>query len=202
MDVLLEEAAALIREGGVVAIPTETSYGLAVDPGNAVAVSRIFAIKKRSAQKPILVLVSRHEQLSSLVTSIPSFYQELIDEFWPGPLTLVFEARSTVLSQLTAGTGTIGVRQTPHPMIVQLIEMLGHPITATSANLSGAPVARCAAEVREFFPEGVDLILEDNENNAGLLSTIVRQTDGGFCIARHGVVDLRGRLPLCLSSLS
>ncbi len=201
MDVLLEKAAALIRAGGVVAIPTETSYGLAVDPGNAAAVRKIFQIKKRSAHKPLLVLVSEQEQLRSLVTSIPSFYQELIEEFWPGPLTLVFEAQAGILSQLTAGTGTVGVRQTPHPMIVQLIEMLGHPITATSANLSGAPAARCAAEVRKIFPEGIDMILDGETGNTGQLSTVVRQVNGLFCIARDGLVDLKDRLPFCVSDV-
>ncbi len=202
MDVLLKEAAAIIRAGGVVAIPTETSYGLAVDPANAAAVARLFTLKRRSPEKPILLLVSRQEQLTSLVRSVPPFYRELIDEFWPGPLTLVFEAQTTVLAQLTARTGTIGIRQTPHSTTIRLIDMLGYPITATSANISGAPVARSAAEVRETFPQGVDLILEDDNCHGGGLSTIVRPVADSFCIARHGLVDLRERLPCCPSLLS
>ena len=183
------------------AIPTETFYGLAVDPANEAAVSKLFELKRRPETKPVLVLIANITQLTPLVESTPDLYQELMTEFWPGPLTLVFPARDTVSSLLTAGTGTIGIRHSPHPVALELIELLGAPITATSANLSGRPSAVSAQEVTKMFGGQLDLVLDGGTSEGQLPSTVVRVVEGRCCVEREGVVDLAGRIPLCSSPM-
>ena len=193
---LLSEAVSTIERGGVVAIPTETYYGLAVDYENETAIKKLFTLKKRAAEKPVLLLISELSQLFSLVSSVPDFYSQLIQEFWPGPLTLVFPAKDNVSPLLTANTGTIGVRQTPHQHALEIIDKLKKPITATSANISGQPAARTPDEVRQMFGDQVDMIIE-SESGGELPSTVIRQIEDRFCIERQGVIDMSHRLALC-----
>ncbi|WP_163336772.1 L-threonylcarbamoyladenylate synthase [Desulfopila sp. IMCC35008] len=193
----LRNAVECIARGGIAGIPTETYYGLAVDPENEEALERLFRIKMRPESKPVLVLISCREQLESLVADIPDTYVELMDEFWPGPLTLVFQARAGVSSLLTAGTGTVGIRQTPHPVARAMIESIGKPITATSANISGQPPASSAADVCRMFGKEIDCIVDGGESGEKMPSTVVRPRGDEFCIERHGVVDLRSRFSLC-----
>ena len=137
----LRRAAEIVRGGGVVAFPTETYYGLAVDPFQPAALERLFAVKRRPADLPILVLVSGPEQLGLLAASVPPLFSVLIDRFWPGPLTLVCPARADLPTRLTGNTGTVGVRRSPLAAANRLIAACGGPLTATSANLSGQPPA-------------------------------------------------------------
>lgn len=169
----LGQAADLLRSGGVVAFPTETYYGLAVDPFNQGALERLFQIKQRARNLPILVLVSGREQLYQVVDQIPPIYNRLIDTFWPGPLTLVCPARCTVPLQLTGNTGTVGVRWSPSETANQLIGAFGGPITATSANRSGFPAAVSAEEAARIFDGEVDLILNGGQTPGGSGSTLV-----------------------------
>jgi len=132
----LEQAVALLKKGGLVAFPTESWYGLAADPFNERALDRLYAVKKRAADKPILVLVEDIGQLRQLTREIPSPYPALMETFWPGPLSLVFPASSRVPQRLTAGTGTVAVRCSSNPIAARLVARFGSPITATSANIS------------------------------------------------------------------
>lgn len=193
----VRNAVECIKQGGIAGIPTETYYGLAVDPANEEALERLFRVKKRPESKPVLVLISSSTQLTSLAVTIPKAYIDLMDEFWPGPLTLVFAAGPDVSPLLTAGTGTVGIRQTPHPVARAIIEGIGKPITATSANISGQPPASSAADVCRMFGKEIDCIVDGGDSRVKLPSTVVRPCGNGFCIERHGVVDLRSRLPLC-----
>ncbi|KJR96799.1 MAG: hypothetical protein VR65_26990 [Desulfobulbaceae bacterium BRH_c16a] len=190
----LHRAVAVLRQGGIVAFPTETFYGLAVDPGCESAVAKLFQVKQRPAHKPLLVLIDRREQLSELVSEIPPLYRNLMEKFWPGPLTLVFPARKDLSRQLTGDTGTIGVRISPHPIALKLIGELGKPVTATSANLSGQLPAKTAYEVFEMFRDTVDYILDGGETAAGLCSTIVGLESGSLTILRQGQVDVASEL--------
>jgi L-threonylcarbamoyladenylate synthase len=189
-----------IKKGGVAGIPTETYYGLAVDPDNEKALERLFRVKRRPGSKPVLVLISGKRQLESLVSDIPQAYFPLMEEFWPGPLTLVFPARPDISTLLTAGTGTVGVRLTPHPVARALVEAVGKPITATSANISGELPARSAMEVARMFGQDVDYIVDGGESGELLPSTVLRPHGTGFCIERQGVTDLHWRFPLCPDS--
>lgn len=186
----LERALASLRQGGIVAIPTETYYGLAVDPFSCSAVAKLFQIKKRQADKPLLLLVETREQLPAVVSSIPPEYIPLMEKYWPGPLTLVFPARREVSHQITGNTGTVGVRISPHPLAAELVRKMAKPLTATSANISGFPPARSASEVLAMFRGCLDYILDGGETAAGLCSTVLGLRDGRLVVLRHGQVDL------------
>jgi len=172
-EATFQRAALILRAGGVVAFPTETYYGLAVDPFNEKAVDRLYAIKKRSRNLPILLLVQNIHQLPLIAASIPEIYLVLIQHFWPGSLSLVFPAHPRCPSQLTGGTATVAARQSPHPLADRLLEAFGRPVTATSANISGKPAATTASEVETFFGEKIDFILDGGKTPGGQGSTLV-----------------------------
>jgi len=192
----IERAVEAIRSGLVVAVPTETFYGLAADPENESALLALFALKQRPKDNPILLLISRLEQLQRYVAHIPSPYRPLMKAHWPGPLTLVFPAKPGVSSLLTGGTGSIGIRFTPHPVACAIIERLGRPITATSANLSGRAPARTARQASEFFGDGLGGLVDDGPADGGPPSTVVNLVGGVLCIEREGRVILPD-LPKC-----
>lgn len=181
----LAQAASLLRQGGVVAFPTETYYGLAADPWNTEAVKRLYRIKNRSRQLPVLVLIAGQQQLSQVAASLPAAYLPLIARFWPGPLTIICPARSE-LALLTGGTGTIGVRHSPHPVAAQLLKAFGGPVTATSANLSGMPAAVNAVQVERMLSAGVDLILDGGDTPGGSGSTLVGLRGAALYCLREG----------------
>ena len=137
----IQRVSQVILQGGVAAFPTETFYGLGADVQNEEALQKVFRLKDREENKPLLLLIGEKEWLSGLVRKISPVAERLIEGFWPGPLTLVFEASSHLSNLLTAGTGTIGVRISPHPIAQALVQAVGRAITATSANLSGQPSA-------------------------------------------------------------
>jgi len=185
----LQQAASILRAGGVVAFPTETYYGLAADPFNEGAVDRLYQIKKRSGALPILLLIQGQPQLSLVARTIPPPYLPLINHFWPGPLSLIFPALEACSSRLTGGTGTVAVRHSPHPIADQLVRAFGGPITATSANISGAPAAINAEQVYSFFSRQVDLILDGGDTPGGQGSTLVGLKNGLICCFRAGKID-------------
>jgi L-threonylcarbamoyladenylate synthase len=185
----LNRAVTVLNQGGVVAFPTETYYGLAVDPVNPLALNHLFTLKQRETSKPILTLVDDRESLSSLVQEIPSFYVPLMDEFWPGPLTLIFPARVNLPALLTAGTGTIGVRQSSHPFARQLLRAFGRPITATSANISGGDAAVDAYEVRSQFGGRIDMVFDGGRTPGIVGSSLVGFAGDGIKLIREGVIS-------------
>ena len=187
----LNRAVAVLNGGGVVAFPTETYYGLAVDPMNPLALSHLFSIKQRDISKAILTLVDDRESLSSLVQDIPSLYEPLMKEFWPGPLTLIFPARVNLPTLLTAGTSTIGVRQSSHPFARQLLRAFGRPLTATSANVSGGPAATDAYEVKAQFGSKIDMIFDGGRTPGAAGSTIIGLEAGRLKLIRAGGIPFK-----------
>jgi len=189
----------VVRRGGVIAFPTETFYGLGVDPLNVQAVQRLYALKGRSPQtSPILVLIRSRHELLALVSEITPAAERLMQACWPGPLTLVFRAAVAVPLVLTAGTGTIGVRYSAHPVVEQVLEVTGGPLTGTSANRTGQPPATTAAEVEHAFGAVVDLIVNGGPTPGGLPSTVVDTTVSPPRLIREGCVTqaaLRAILP-------
>ncbi len=179
-----------MKEGKIVAFPTETYYGLAVDPDNSVAVERLFRVKKRGAEKPLLLLIGAREQLSGLVEEVPEQFVPLMEKYWPGPLTLVFTAGRGVNSLITGGTGTVGIRISPHPVAGQLLHAFGKPITATSANISGLPPASAPHQITGMFGEAVDYILDGGAVRGGLCSTLLAVRHGRLEVVRHGQIVL------------
>ncbi len=131
------EAARIICSGGVVVFPTTSLYGLAVDASNPAAVEKLFVIKQRPLDKPILILVPNLRDIQNLVHDIPLAAERIMTALWPGKLTLIFKAGNGLLPSLTAGTGKIGIRLPVYPVARLLVLAVGKPITATSANISG-----------------------------------------------------------------
>jgi len=185
----LANACAVLRAGGVVAFPTETYYGLAVDPFNQAALSRLFALKGRSPDKPVLLIIDNPSQLASLVTEIPPSFPILMEKFWPGPLTLVFPGAATLPEMLTGFRGTIGVRVSSHPVARQLVRAFGRPITATSANFSGQSAAVAASGVLAQLGPEVDVVLDGGKTPGGLGSTLLGYQEGKVCLLRVGVIS-------------
>jgi L-threonylcarbamoyladenylate synthase len=179
-----------LRQGGIVAFPTETYYGLAVDPDCVSAVTKLFEIKKRQKHKPLLLLIEKTEMLDTIVEEVPAVYLPLVKKYWPGPLTLIFKAKTNLSQQITGSTGTVGVRISPHPVAQELVRRMGKPLTATSANISGLAPARTAQEVVEKLGDSVDYIVDGGQTEAGLCSTVVGVKSGKLTLLRRGQIDL------------
>lgn len=185
----------VILQGGVAAFPTETFYGLGADARNEEALQKIFQLKGREENKPLLLLIGDRDWLSGLVRNIPPVAGRLMEKFWPGPLTLVFEASPRLSALLTGGTGTVGVRLSPHPVAQALIQAVGRAITATSANLSGQPSASVAAEVFRALGNRVDAILDGGQTAGGLGSTVLDVSSPSPRIIRQGVISQAELVP-------
>lgn len=184
----LDEAALVVREGGVIAYPTETSYGLGVDPFNPEAIEKLFALKGRSEENPLSVIVADKVMLRRFALEVSPFAETLIRKFWPGPLTLVMKARPEVPKSLLAGTGKVGVRISSSPVCKRLLSTLSGPVTATSANPSGKPPATSAEEVVHYFGPSVDLVVDGGRLAGKLPSTVVDVSGPGLEIIREGAV--------------
>ncbi|MGE5255780.1 MAG: L-threonylcarbamoyladenylate synthase [Hyphomicrobiales bacterium] len=182
-------AAEVICAGGVVCFPTRCLYGLGADALNAAAVERVFDIKARPADMPLLVLINRLDQLPGLAKSIPRIAQTLMERFWPGRLTLVLEAEPGLPPHLTAGTGKIGIRLAGHPVAQSLAEAVGRPITGTSANLTGGTGCRQILELDPHIARRVDLILDGGPLKGGVGSTVVDVTGEAPVVIREGEVS-------------
>jgi L-threonylcarbamoyladenylate synthase len=185
----IQKAGQLIQQGGIAAFPTETFYGLGADARNEEALQKVFRLKGREENKPLLLLIGEREWLSELVRNIPPVAERLIEKFWPGPLTLVFAASPGLSNLLTAGTGTIGVRISPHPIARALVLTVGRAITATSANLSGQPSTSLAVDVSRFLGGKVDVILDGGQTPGGMGSTVLDVSGPDPKLIRPGAIS-------------
>jgi L-threonylcarbamoyladenylate synthase len=186
---LILKAASVVRRGGIVVFPATCLYGLAADAFNEDAVDRIFEIKERLREKPVLVLVDSFLMLSCLVRNIPPMAQKIMDNFWPGGITIVFKANDNLPANLTAGTGKIGIRRPGHPVASALVRAVGGPVTGTSANLSGNRGCSIISEIDPDIAESVDLIIDAGELKGGTGSTVVDLTGELPVIIREGGIS-------------
>jgi len=184
----IDEAVALLKKGGVIAFPTETLYGLGADARDEAAIDKIFEIKGRDFKNPILVVIGDRSHLDAFAADVPVQARKLMDRFWPGPLTIVFRAAPFVSTKLTAGSGKIGIRLTSHPVAMAISKGLGGPVTATSANLSGAPECSSAVEVLSQLEGKIGGIVDGGETPGGKGSTIVDATVSPVKVLREGVI--------------
>ncbi len=180
------QAQKVLLQGGVIAFPTDTFYGLGVDPFNREAVERVFKIKGRDKKKPLLLLVSSREQLETLVKEITPTHLVLMQKFWPGPLTLLFEPRSIIPENVSADR--IGIRQPGNSMTRNLISALGQPITAPSANLSGEEPPVTARQVQQSLGSHVDLVLDGGPCPGGEPSTLIDPVETPIQLVRPGAI--------------
>lgn len=188
MDDHIHAAASALHRGEIISFPTETFYGLGVDPYNHAAIELLFTIKQRDRKKPILVLINNLKQLEGLVKSVPQEYKPFIEKFWPGPLTLLFHASAKVPPIITGKTDVIGIRLTPHPVARKIIEIFGGPVTATSANPSGKEPASTAAEVYNYFGENIGPIVDGGKTKGNLCSTVISMLTGKIELIRPGEI--------------
>jgi L-threonylcarbamoyladenylate synthase len=177
-----------MKAGGVVAYPTETFYGLGVDAFNENAIEKIYAIKKRDFSQPLSVLIPRQDSLSKYAREVSGLARKLTDRFWPGPLTLVVSATPCLPALLCSQTNRIAVRVSSHPIAQALTEGLGSPITATSANISGAPSPTTPEEVRGQLGNTIDLIIDGGQTAGNKPSTIVDVTQSPPQLIREGAI--------------
>ncbi len=186
--VVVEEAAAVLRRGGLVAFPTETVYGLGADAENPSAVARIFAVKGRPAGHPLIVHIGSIALLDRWAVAIPVLAWRLAERFWPGPLTLILKRSRRVPDVVTGGQDTVGLRVPDHPVAAALLEAFGGGIAAPSANRFGRVSPTTAAHVREELGEAVDCVLDGGPCQVGIESTILDLSGARPRLLRPGAV--------------
>jgi L-threonylcarbamoyladenylate synthase len=186
----IKRAVKILMEGGVVAFPTETVYGLGADVFNAYAVAKIFEMKRRPRFDPLIVHICRKESVSEIVREVPPVVERLIDRFWPGPLTVILKKKGAVPDIVTAGLETVAVRMPSHRVALRLIEELGRPIAAPSANPFGYMSPTRAAHVATMFKDKSILVLDGGDSTFGIESTIISVQNGQVHIHRHGAVTV------------
>ena len=184
----IAEAAAVLRSGGLVAMPTETVYGLGARALDSEAVKRIYAAKQRPATSPLIAHVDSIEQARSLLLEWPTSAQRLAEAFWPGPLTLVLPKAAHVPDALSGGGPRLGVRLPAHPVALALIRALGEPIAAPSANRFMQLSPTRAEHVERGLGDAVDLILDGGDCAYGIESTVLRLDPDGATLLRPGAI--------------
>lgn len=188
MEQVLHQAVDALKDGGIVAYPTETFYGLGAKFDMEDSLKKLYAIKKRHEEKAMPLIIGNKGLLSIVAASINRTAMSLMDRFWPGPLTLIFPAKENLSEYITAGTHKVAVRIPGESFALRLAKAAKFPITATSANPSGIPPAQDAETVIRYFADKIDLIIDGGPASGGLPSTIVDVTEDEIKILREGVI--------------
>ena len=184
----LNRVAEITSSGGIIAFRTDTFYGLGADPFHRSAVQRIKQLKGREGNKPILVVISDRDQVERFIAERSTTFDCLAERLWPGALTLIGKARTEVPHEITAETGTVGIRLPDDDSVRELIRSCGGALTATSANPSGQQPARTAADVERYFGDAVDLIVDGGETRTDHPSTVVDVSAARPTLNREGVI--------------
>lgn len=183
----IQQAADLLKKNEVVAFPTETVYGLGGNAKEDSAITKIFAAKGRPSDNPLIIHIAKRAQLNELVEKVPATAEKLMDAFWPGPLTIIFEKKQGMLSEIaTAGLSTVGIRMPNHAVALRIIEESGLPIAAPSANRSGKPSPTKASHVKEDLDSYIAGIVDGGPTGVGVESTVVDCTEETVVILRPG----------------
>ena len=188
MNPEIRRAAGILRAGGLVAFPTETVYGLGADASNAAAMARLYRVKGRPADHPVIVHFDSMERALAWTRDVPPEARILADHFWPGPLTLILKRSEKAKDFVTGGQPSVGVRVPSHPVAQQLLKAFGGGVAAPSANRFGRVSPTTAAHVREDLGSDVDLVLEGGPSEVGIESTIVDLSGGSAVLLRPGKI--------------
>ena len=186
---MVAETQKVLKGGGIIAFPTDTFYGLGANPYNTKAVDKIYTIKGRHPNKPLLLLIDSIKKLDALTEEISEASTKLIESFWPGPLTMLFKPKSTIPKNIT--TGLIGIRQPGNPITRKILAELNFPLTAPSANISGEAPTTSAEQVRSSLGSKVDLILDAGLCMGGEPSTLVDTTQIPVRLIRAGAINFK-----------
>ena len=189
MNPEVRRAAEILRAGGLVAFPTETVYGLGADASNPEAVARLYAVKGRPVDHPVIVHFASADQALAFGTEVSEAAKKLAARFWPGPLTLILKASEQAKSFVTGGQPSVGVRVPSHPIAQQLLKAFGGGVAAPSANRFGRVSPTTAAHVREDLGNDVDLVLDGGPTEVGIESTIVDVSGGSASVLRPGRIS-------------
>jgi len=197
-DHKIKEGTKVLKDGGLIAFPTDTVYGLGADAKSLEAIDRLYQVKKRPREKPFILFLAKKEEILDFVETIPLSAQRLMNKFWPGPLTLIFKASSISPATLLNQQGEIAIRVPSHPIPQNLIEKNKILLATTSANFSGEPSPLRANQITAYLKEGIDLLLDGGETLLGEESTIVRATSRELQLIREGwlpreTVDKEGK---------
>lgn len=184
----IEAAARILREGGLVAFPTETVYGLGADALNPAAAAKIYQAKGRPSDNPLIVHISCMEDLEKIAARVPAGARKMAERFWPGPLTMIFEKRESVPLETTGGLATVAVRMPGHPVALALIQAAGGYIAAPSANTSGKPSPTLAEHVAQDMDGRIPMILDGGAVGIGIESTIVDFSEEVPMVLRPGYI--------------
>ncbi|MED4054042.1 L-threonylcarbamoyladenylate synthase [Niallia taxi] len=186
----IKQAADLLNKNEVIAFPTETVYGLGGNAKSDQAIAKIFAAKGRPSDNPLIIHIAKQEQLAELVKEVPEKAEQLMEAFWPGALTIIFQLKEGALSKLaTAGLNTVGIRMPDHPVALKLLELANLPIAAPSANTSGKPSPTTALHVTEDLDSVIAGIVDGGPTGVGVESTVIDCTDSVPVILRPGGVS-------------
>jgi L-threonylcarbamoyladenylate synthase len=186
---ILTRAAVILANGGIIAYSTETFYGLGADATNEKAIQKIFAVKGRNFKNPLALIIGQADDIYPLVQDVPQTAKKLMAAFWPGALTIVFSAADKISPLLTAGSGKIGLRVSSHPIAMGIVQKLKRPLTATSANLTGAPECTRASEVIKQIGDKIDAIVDLGDTPGTKGSTIIDLTCNPPVILREGAIS-------------
>ena len=187
-DTRIDTAIKFLKSGGVIAIPTDTVYGIGVDPFNPDAVQKLYTIKGRPEDKPIPLVLGCVDDVEVVAQNIPPFFFHLTERFWPGGLTIIVEARN-LLPQLTADGSTVGLRIPNHPLLLKILQKFGGPLAITSANLSGQPPATSPLEFGPELTEKLDFIVDAGKTPGPIPSTVYDLSVSPPIVHREGVIS-------------
>jgi L-threonylcarbamoyladenylate synthase len=188
-DAQIARAAAVLKAGGLVGMPTETVYGLAADASSVQAIVRIYAAKGRPSDHPVIVHLAHVEQVKEWAIDIPEEAWQLARAFWPGPMTLILKRASHVLDAVTGGQDTVGLRIPSHPVAHALLAAFGGGVAAPSANKFGRVSPTTAQHVRDEFGDAVEIVLDGGASNVGIESTIIDCSGAALRILRPGAIN-------------
>ena len=185
----LKIPAKIIKEGGIVIFPTETVYGIGTNGLDKEAIKKLYEVKQRPLNKPISLLVSNIEMVNQVAKNISKLEYKIMQNFFPGPLTIILEKKDIVPDILTANTNTVGIRMPSGEIARKLIEYAGIPIATPSANISGKPSGTNIKDIQKDFAGKVDCFIDNGESKLGIPSTIVRVINNEVHILRHGSIS-------------
>ncbi len=184
----LDEAARRLTPGSLIIYPTETFYGIGAAYDDEAGLENLFKVKEREVDKPVLLLISSLEDLSSITASVSNRTRTLAQQYWPGPLTIVFEAAPAVSRYITGTTGRVGCRVSSNIVAGELLRRIQKPITSTSANISGGKSPTCINDIPRELLAAVDIVVDAGKTPGGAPSTIIDTADSSVSVIREGVI--------------
>lgn len=184
-------ATKVLKQGGLVAFPTDTVYGLAADAKNPRAVKKIFKVKKRPLCNPLPILIAKKSDLKKYTLFVPGKTKKLINKIWPGPLTVVLKKKKIISNVVTAGKNSVGIRIPKNSVALALINALNRPLASTSANISSKQSPATGNEVKKYLNNKINLILDGGKTKIGVDSTVLDCTTFPATILRSGVIPLK-----------